>query len=84
MMIDPKAQRQNVSPKPDQNNNLGRGAPFDREERLQQRARNAERGLEGDPQYQNRATHDLDREDAELRREGAAGKRPGIGNKSTS
>jgi hypothetical protein len=85
MMTDPKLKDRTSPQKPDEDNNLGRGAPFDREERLQQRAHNAERGLEEDPQDQNRAAHDLDRDDAELRREATPGKKPDIrGKKSTS
>ena len=54
---------------PDPDNNLSRGAPGDREERVGQRIKN-----------QERAAHDLDREDAEIQGSGtasqAAGKKP--------
>lgn len=63
---------------PDPHNNLGRGAPNDREERIQQKRRNEARSIEQDPQYRNRRPHDLDREDAELHREGAAQEKSGI------
>jgi hypothetical protein len=63
---------------PDADNNLGRGAPDDRKERIEQKRRNEARSIEQDPQYRNRRPHDLDREDAELHREGAAGAKPGI------
>jgi hypothetical protein len=63
---------------PDADNNLGRGAPDDRDERIRQKRRNAARSIEQDPQYRNRRPHDLDREDTELRREGAAGEKPGV------
>jgi hypothetical protein len=64
--------------RPDSDNNLGRGAPHDREERIQQRRRNKARSIEQDPQYRNRKPHDLDREDTELHREGAAQEKPGV------
>jgi hypothetical protein len=63
---------------PDADNNLGRGAPDDREERIKQKRRNEARSIEQDPQYRNRRPHDLDREDTELHREGAAEEKPGI------
>lgn len=63
---------------PDADNNLGRGAPDDRKERIQQKRRNEARSIEQDPQYRNRRPHDLDREDTELHREGAAEEKPGI------
>lgn len=63
---------------PDRDNNLGRGAPGDREERIQQKRRNEARSIERNPQYPNRRPHDLDREDAELQREGAVREKPGI------
>jgi hypothetical protein len=61
---------------PDAYNNLGRGAPDDRDERIQQKRRNET--IEQDPQYRNRQPHDLDREDVELHREGVADEKPGI------
>jgi hypothetical protein len=86
MMVDPKAQPPGDpperGPKTDQgadaDNNLGRGAPADREERLQQIARDKARSIDDDPQYQNRKAHDLDREDCEINREGIAGKKPSV------
>jgi hypothetical protein len=63
---------------PDEDNNLGRGAPGDREERVRQKRRNEARSIEQNPQYQSRRPHDLDREDAELQREGAAQQKPGV------
>jgi hypothetical protein len=63
---------------PDADNNLGRGAPDDRKERIQQKQRNEARSIEQDPQYRNHRPHDLDREDTELHREGAAEEKPGI------
>lgn len=85
-MVDPKAQRPSEQPErrsksdqgADADNNLGRGAPADREERLQQIARDKARSIDDDPQYQNRKAHDLDREDCEINREGVAGERPGV------
>ena len=61
---------------PDADNNLGRGAPDDRDERIQQKRRNET--IEQDPHYRNRQPHDLDREDVELHREGVADEKPGI------
>lgn len=63
---------------PDADNNLGRGAPDDRDERIQQKRRNEARTIEQDPQYRNRQPHDLDREDVELHREGVADEKPGV------
>jgi hypothetical protein len=63
---------------PDADNNLGRGAPDDREERIQQKRRNEARSIEQDPQYRHRRPHDLDREDCELHREGVAEEKPGV------
>ncbi len=59
-------------------NNLGRGAPDDRKERIQQKRRNEARSIEHDPQYRTRRPHDLDREDTELHREAAVEEKPGI------
>lgn len=86
MMVDPKAQapgdQPERSPKPgqgaDADNNLSRGAPADRDERLQQQARDRAPSIDDDPQYQARKAHDLDREDCEIGREGAAGEKPGV------
>ena len=64
--------------KPDADNNLGRGAQYDREERLQQIQRNAARSIEQDPHHGHREAQDLDQEDAELHREGVAGAKPGV------
>lgn len=63
---------------PDADNNLGRGAPDDRDERIQQKRRNEARTIEQDPHDRNRQPHDLDREDVELHREGVADEKPGI------
>jgi Protein of unknown function (DUF2934) len=65
---------------PDSENNLGRGAPTDREDRIRQRAYELWE-QEGRPdgraqQHWDRAAQDLDREDADIRREGVAGENP--------
>ena len=71
-----KAKAANADP----DNNLGRGSPQDREERIRQRAHEIwERAGRPDGQAQShwdRAMHDLDREDAELQR--VADQKPGI------
>lgn len=84
-MADPKDRAQNRQAErgtsdatPDPDNNLGRGAPADREERIRQKARDKAQSIERDPQHKHRAAHDLDREDAELRRESGAGRNPGV------
>jgi len=85
-MVDPKGQAHSNQPeheaktdaRRDAGNNVGRGAPADRQERIQRGARNEGRSLDRDPQYQNRKAHDLDREETELLREGVAGERPGV------
>jgi hypothetical protein len=68
--------------KPDPDNNLGRGAPFDREERIRQRAHQIweqEGRPEGEAQrHWDRAAEDLDREDTEIQREGITGEKPGV------
>ncbi|HJR23343.1 MAG TPA: hypothetical protein VJ822_17050 [Dongiaceae bacterium] len=56
----------------DADNNLARGAPGDREERIQQKRRNEARSVQRDPQYRNRQVHDLDRE------KGAIDEKPGV------
>jgi hypothetical protein len=70
-----------ASPKPDQDNNLGRGTPGDREDRIRQRAHEiweAEGRPEGQADHHwSRAADDLDREDAAIQREGIAGEGPG-------
>jgi hypothetical protein len=63
---------------PDADNNLGRGAPDDRDERIRQKRRNQARSVERDPHYRNRRPHDLDREDTERHREGAAAEKAGL------
>jgi len=63
---------------PDADNNLGRGTPYDREERVQQKRRNEARSIEQDPQYRQRQPHDLDREDCAIQRERSAAEKPGI------
>lgn len=82
MIVDPKAPTPERIRKPDErtdaDNNLGRGAPDDREERIQQKAREGARSLDQDPQYQRRKPHDLDREDCEIQQEGIAGEKPGV------
>jgi phage shock protein A len=66
--------------RPDPDNNLGRGAPQDREERIRQRAHEIwER--EGRPEghaesHWERAAQDLDREDAEIRHKDAVADQP--------
>lgn len=66
----------------DPDNNLGRGTPGDREDRIRQRAHEiweAEGRPEGQADHHwSRAAEDLDREDAAIQREGVAGARPGI------
>ena len=67
---------------PDPDNNLGRGVPADREERIRQRAHELweQKGRpEGRAQdHWERAAQDLDREDAAIQREGIAGEKPGV------
>ena len=63
---------------PDADNNLGRGAPDDRDERIQQKRRNQAQSVERDPHYRNRRPHDFDRQDTELHREGAAAEKGGL------
>jgi hypothetical protein len=66
---------------PDPDNNLSRGAPSDREERIaQQEERPEHRGRsEGEAHQQwERKPEDLDREDAAIHREGIAGEKPGV------
>jgi hypothetical protein len=72
------------APTSDPDNKLGRSAPSDREERIRRRAHELwER--EGRPEgraqeHRERAAQDLDREDAELQREGIAGEMSGVRN----
>ena len=68
--------------KQDPDNNLSRGAPSDRRERIEQqseeRAEHQGRS-EGEAQKQwQRKPEDLDREDAAIQREGIAGETPGV------
>ena len=67
---------------PDPDNNLGRSALFDRDERIRQRAHQIwehEGRPEGRAQeHWERAASDLDREDADIRREGSAGEKPSV------
>lgn len=79
---DQDGQIDRVSVQPDPDNNLGRGAPGDREERIRQRAHDLWEA-EGRPEGQadrhwSRAAEDLDREDAAIQREGIAGEKPGV------
>ena len=67
---------------PDPDNNLSRGAPQDREDRVRERAHQS-REQEGRPDgrartYGDRAPQDLDREDAEIQRQGTADKKAGV------
>ncbi|HET6618363.1 MAG TPA: DUF2934 domain-containing protein [Dongiaceae bacterium] len=67
---------------PDADNNLGRGAPADRDERIRQRAHNIWE-QEGRPDgrakdHWDRAAQDLDREEAAIQGEGVAGETPGV------
>jgi hypothetical protein len=67
---------------PDPDNNLGRGAPQDREERIRQRAHELWE-QDGRPDgkaetHWDRAAQDLDREDAEDPRKGVADQKPGM------
>ena len=80
-----RSEKSDANPDPD--NNLGRGAPFDREERIRQRAYEIWE-KEGQPEghaqrHWERAAQDLDQEDAEIRREGIAGEKPGAKPKRT-
>lgn len=59
----------------DPENNLGRGAPFDRKERIEQLEKE-EQDRRSD--QQERRPEDLDREDAAIQREGIASEKPGI------
>jgi hypothetical protein len=61
----------------DPNNNLGRGTPGDREDRIRHRAHEKERGALTDSHLE-RAAHDIDREDPDILREGMAGEKLGI------
>ena len=84
MINDPKNQ-EHAAPasaaKPDPENNVGRGAPADRNERVKQLSeeRREHRGRsEGEAHKQwERKPDDLDREDAAIQREGIAGEKPG-------
>lgn len=65
----------------DPDNNLSRGAPSDRDERVAQQAERPEhRGRsEGEAHAQwERKPEDLDREDAAIHREGIAAEKPGV------
>jgi hypothetical protein len=59
----------------DPENNLSRGAPFDRDERVEQER--AEDSREDHKRWE-RKPEDLDREDAAIANEGIAGEKPGI------
>jgi hypothetical protein len=67
---------------PDTDNNLSRGAPEDREERVRERAHEMEKLRERSGgtarNHGDRSAQDLDREDAEVHRAGADGEKPGI------
>ena len=69
-------QQDKNAPTSDSDNNLGRGASTDHEERIRQRAHElweSDGRPEGRAQeHWERAAQDLDREDAELQREGIA------------
>jgi hypothetical protein len=85
MIKDPKHQEHAAPPtttEPDPDNNLGRGAPADRNERVKQirEERPEHRGRsEGEAHKQwERKPDDLDRENAAIQREGAAGEKPGV------
>ena len=66
----------------DPDNNLSRGAPFDRDEKMEQQReeRPEHRGRsEGEAHKRwERKPDDLDREDAAIEREGIAGEKPGV------
>ena len=66
---------------PDPDNNLGRGAPSDRDERIRQKSHEASRRERSPTQQSESHAHgaasDLDREDADIQRAGAARERPG-------
>jgi len=84
MIIDPK-ERASGEEQPknkateDPDNNLSRGAPSDRDERIRQQERpEHRRRSEGEAHKQwERKPEDLDREDAAIQREGVAGENPG-------
>ena len=86
MMVDPKCKSHSNQPEPPENtpaapdadNNLGRGAPADRKERIDQMAREKAQTINDNPQYEHRKAHDLDREDCELHRQGAASEKTGV------
>ena len=67
---------------PDPDNNLSRGAPSDRRERIeQQREEPSEHQgrSEGEAHKEwERKPEDLDREDATIQREGVSGQKPGV------
>lgn len=64
----------------DPDNNLSRGAPADRAERIEQQERPEHRGRsEGEAHEQwERKPADLDREDAAIHREGITAEKPGV------
>src|SRR5262245_62774263 len=81
-MSNPQERESGKSAAPDPDNNLARGAPANREERIRQRAHELWE-QEGRPEgrardHWERAAQDLDREDSAIQREGIAGEKPGI------
>ena len=85
MIKDPKHQEQAApatTAEPDPENNLGRGAPADRNERVEQlreQTREHRSRWEGEARKQReRKPEDLDREDAAIQREVIAGEKPGV------
>jgi hypothetical protein len=86
MIADPKDHRkaenlEKTKASPDPDNNLSRGAPADRAERIEQQEERPEhRGRsEGAAHEQwERKPADLDREDAAIHREGIAAEKPGV------
>lgn len=61
----------------DPDNDLSRGAQYDRGERIEQMRKDAAKNRGGEKRYE-RKPEDLDREDADIQREGIAGEKPGV------
>ena len=79
-MSNPQENGRSKNAAPDADNNLGRGAPGDREDRIRQRAHELWE-QEGRPEgrahdHWDRAAQDLDREDAAIQREGVPARSP--------
>lgn len=61
----------------DPDNDLSRGAPYDRDQRIEQMRKDTAKNRGGEKRYE-RKPEDLDREDDDIQREGIAGEKPGI------